>query len=203
MVCSAYKVFGPHIGFLWGKKELMDSLPAFREFFIRDRSPDKYETGTQNLEGIAGLNSAVGYIEELGRRSRHLPLQPEENVGRRADMRRGMHAVRQYERTLTSHLLRLIQELPFLDVYGLTDPNHAALRTPTLSFNVRGMEPAEVSRRLVKEGILVRDGHVYCPRLFRALGLSGEAGAVRASLVHYNSQGEVDRLVDALQKMSR
>ncbi len=202
MVCSAYKAFGPHIGFLWGKKEVMDSLPAFREFFIRDEAPDKYETGTPNFEGIAGLNSAIGYIEELGHRSRHLPLQPEENVGRRADMRRGMHAVRQYERTLTGHLLRRIQELPFVDVLGLTDPNHAALRTPTLSFNVRGMEPAKVSRSLVKGGIFVRDGHVYCPRLFRALGLSDETGAVRASLVHYNSKGEVDRLVDAIQKMA-
>jgi selenocysteine lyase/cysteine desulfurase len=130
-------------------------------------------------------------------------LQPEENIGRRADMRRGMHAVRQYERTLTGHLLRRIQELPFVDVYGLTDPNQAALRTPTLSFNVRGMEPAKVSRYLVNEGMYVRDGHVYCPRLFRALGLSDETGAVRASLVHYNGQVEVDRLVDTLQKMPR
>ena len=118
-------------------------------------------------------------------------------------MRRGMHAVRQYERTLTGHLLRRIQELPFVDIYGLTDPNQAALRTPTLSFNVRGMEPAKVSRRLVKEGIFVRDGHFYCPRLFRALGLSDETGAVRASLVHYNSEGEVDQFVDTLQKMAR
>jgi cysteine desulfurase family protein (TIGR01976 family) len=203
LVCSGYKAFGPHIGFLWGKREVLDSLPTFRESFIPDRAPDKVELGTQNYEGIAGLNAAVGYIEELGRRSRHLPLPPEEDVGRRGDMRRGMHAVRQYERSLTGYLLRRLRALPFIEVQGFTDPDHAALRTPTLCFNIKGLEPAKVSRHLAKERIIVKDGHVYCPRLFRALGLSEKTGGVRVSLVHYNSGGEVDRFLDTLQEMPR
>ncbi len=203
LICSGHKIFGPHIGFLWGKKEAMDSLPTFHEFFIPDRAPDKYEAGTPNFEGTAGLNAAVGYIEELGRRSRHLPLPPEEDVGRRGDMRRGMQAVRQYERTLTGYLLRRIQELPFVEVQGLTDPGQAALRTPTFSFNVKGLEPAKVSRLLAKERIFVRDGQVDCPRLFRALGLSDKTAGVRASLVHYNSGSEVDRFLDTLKDMPR
>lgn len=203
LVCSGYKIFGPHIGFMWGKKEVLDSLPAFREYFIQDRAPDKYEVGTQSFEGIAGMNAAIGYVEELGRRSRHLPLAPEESVGRRGDMRRGMQVIRHYERTLSDRLLGRIRELPFIEVFGLVEPEHAALRTPTLCFNVKGTEPAKVTQSLAQEGIFVRDGHLYCPRLFRALGLSEETGAVRASLVHYNSVEEMDRFVDALQGLSR
>jgi cysteine desulfurase family protein (TIGR01976 family) len=203
LVCSGYKIFGPHMGFLWGKKGLLDSLPTFHEFFVRDEAPDKYELGTMNYESVVGMNAAIGYAEELGRRSRHLPLPPEEDVGRRADMRRGMQAIRQYERTLTTYTLSRLLELEHVTLYGLTDPDQAALRTPTFSFSLRDMDAAEVARDLAQEDILVRDGHFYCPRLFEAIGVEKGRGVVRASLVHYNSYDEVSRFLEALQKLRR
>jgi cysteine desulfurase family protein (TIGR01976 family) len=203
LVCSGYKIFGPHIGFMWGKKEILDSLPAFREFFIEDRAPHKYEVGTFSYEAVAGMNAAIGYVEELGRRSQHLPLPPEEDIERRADIRRGMQAIRHYERTLTTYLLQKLEELEFIQLYGLTDPDQAALRTPTFFIDIEGMDPSEVAGRLAKQDIFVREGHAYSPRLLRALGLDENKGAVRASLVHYNSGEEADRFIEALQKMKK
>jgi cysteine desulfurase family protein (TIGR01976 family) len=202
LVCSGYKIFGPHMGFLWGKRELLDSLPTFREYFVADRAPDKFEVGTYSYEAVAGMDAAIGYIEELGRRSKDLPLAPADAVGRRGDLRRGMQAIRHYERTLTAHLLRRVGEVPGVTIYGITGPEHDAYRTPTLCFSLKGVTPADVSRRLAKQGIAVRDGHQYCPRLMRALGLSEEEGAVRVSLVHYNTLEEVNLFAKALEKIS-
>lgn len=200
LVCSGYKVFGPHMGFMWGRKEILDSLPAFKEYFVKDEAPGKFELGTFNYEAVSGMNAAIGYIEELGRRSQHLPLAPEEDVGRRGGMRRGMQAIRHYERTLTAYGLEALGAIPNIKLYGVTDPDQAALRTPTFLFSVDGMKPSEVSRTLAEKKIYLRDGHMYCPRLMKSIGLSDE-GAVRASLVHYNSKEEIDRLAEALRKL--
>lgn len=201
LVCSGYKIFGPHMAFLWGRREILDSLPTMREYFIKDQTPDKYEMGTFNYEAVAGMNAAIDYVEELGRRCRYLPLPPEEDVGRRGDLRRGMQAIRQYERTLTSHTLSRLSKLSSVTVYGVMDPDQAALRTPTFLFNVKGMDPAEVAERLAETDVFVRNGHMYSPRLLSRLGLQEEKGAVRASLVHYNSSEEVDRWIEALQRL--
>ncbi len=202
LVCSGYKIFGPHMGFLWGKRELLDSLPIVREDFVADRAPDKYETGTYSYEAVAGMDAAVEYIEELGRRSSELPLAPQDAVGRRGDIRRGMQAIRHYERDLTGQLLRRVGEIPGVKIHGIEGPNYDAYRTPTLCFSVNGVAALEVSRRLAQLGISVRDGHQHCPRLMRALGLSENEGAVRASLVHYNTFDEVNLFADALTKIS-
>jgi selenocysteine lyase/cysteine desulfurase len=202
LVCSGYKIFGPHMGFLWGKRELLDKLPIVREDFVADRTPDKYETGTYSYEAVAGMDAAVEYIEEIGRRSSELPLAPQDSIGRRGDIRRGMQAIRHYERDLTGQLLRQVGEIPDVKIYGIDGPHFDAYRTPTLCFSVKGVAPPEVSRQLAQQGISVRDGHQHCPRLMRALGLSESEGAVRASLVHYNIFEEVTRFADALAQIS-
>ncbi len=202
LVCSGYKIFGPHMGFLWGRRELLDSLPTFREYFVADKAPDKFEVGTFSYEAVAGMNAAISYVEELGRRSKDMPLAPADAVGRRGDLRRGMQAIRHYERTLTAHLLTKAAKVPGLTVHGIEGPNYDALRTPTLCFSLHGVAPADVSRQLAQRGISVRDGHQYCPRLMRALGLSEEEGAVRASLVHYNTVEEVNAFTEALEKIA-
>jgi selenocysteine lyase/cysteine desulfurase len=158
--------------------------------------------GTFSYEAVSGMNAAIGYIEELGRRSQHLPLAPEEDVGRRGCMRRGMQAIRHYERTLTAYGLDVLGAVPNIKLYGVTDPDQAALRTPTFLFSMEGMRPSEVSRYLAEKSIFVRDGHMYCPRLMKTIGL-GEEGAVRASLVHYNSRDEIDRLAGALKELKK
>lgn len=202
LVCSGYKVFGPHMGFLWGKRELLDSLPIVREDFVPDRAPDKYEAGTYSYEAVAGMDAAIEYIEELGRLSSDLPLAPQDSVGRRGDVRRGMQAIRHYEREVTGELLRQVGEISGVKVHGIGGHHFDAYRTPTLCFSVQGHSPPEVSRLLGERGISVRDGHQHCPRLMRALGLSENEGAVRASLVHYNTFEEVGRFAEALTQIS-
>jgi cysteine desulfurase family protein (TIGR01976 family) len=202
LVCSGYKIFGPHMGFLWGKGEILDRLPTLREQFIPDRAPDKYELGTFSYEAMAGMSAALGYLEEIGRRSADLPLPPVENGGRRGNLRRGMQAIRHYERTLTEHALRRLGEVPGLRIHGISDPVHAADRTPTFCFTLRGRAPVEVTERMAERGIFIRDGHLYCPRLLERMGIAPEPGAVRASLVHYNSFQEVDRLASELASLS-
>lgn len=202
LVCSGYKIFGPHMGFLWGKRELLDSLPMVREDFVADRAPDKYETGTYSYEAVAGMDAAIEYIEELGRRSSELPLAPQDAVGRRGDIRRGMQAIRHYERDLTGQLLKQVGEISGVKIHGIDGPNYDAYRTPTLCFSVKGVAAPEVSRQFAQQGISVRDGHQHCPRLMRALGLSESEGAVRASLVHYNTFEEVNKFADTLAQIS-
>ena len=202
LVCSGYKVFGPHMAFLWGRRELLDSLPILREDFVPDRAPDKYETGTYSYEAVAGMDAAIEYVEAIGRRSSDLPLAPQDAVGRRGDIRRGMQAIRHYERELTSLLLRVVGEIPGVSIYGIDGHEYDAYRTPTLCFSVKGVSPPEVSRQLTRQGISVRDGHQHCPRLMHALGISESEGAVRASLVHYNTAAEVNRFADALAQIS-
>jgi len=202
LVCSGYKIFGPRMGFLWAKREALDALPGLRQHFVADQAPDNSWARTYGYRDVAGMDAAIGYIEELGRRSRELPLAPADAIGRRGDVRRGMQAIRHYERDMTGHLLRRAGEIPALKVHGIDGPDYDAYRTPTLCFSLNGMAAAEVSRQLAQQGIAVRDGHQHCPRLMRALGLSESEGGVRASLVHYNTFEEVDLFAEALARMS-
>ncbi len=192
LACSAYKAFAPHIGFLWGRRRLLDALPAFREYFIPDRTPHKFELGTYAYENVAGLLAAVGYLESLGR-----------SCGAQGDRRRvlgyAMTAIRDYEASLSERMLQGLARLRSIRVYGAPVPQG---RTPTFSFTAEGITPTGVCRELAQRGYSLRHGHLYCPRLMERLGLSSETGAVRASLVHYNTLGEVDGFVAALGSLS-
>jgi selenocysteine lyase/cysteine desulfurase len=158
LVCSGYKIFSPHMGFLGGRRELLEKLPTFREDFIPDGPPGKIEAGTLIYENVAGMDAAVRYLETLGRSmtGNDEPEKPES---------------------------RICQQVP------------------TLCFNLPNTSPARVPDELAKENIGVRDGHMYSPRLMRRLGLTKESGAVRASLVHYNTLEEVRRFGSTLAEI--
>src|SRR5262249_58589031 len=115
LVCSGYKIFSPHMGFLWGRRELLQSLPTFREDYIRDEPPGKIEAGTFIYENVAGADAAVRYLEELGTK-----LGNGSADSRRDNIVHAMHAVRAYEVTLTVELLRVLREVG-ADVYGIHD----------------------------------------------------------------------------------
>ena len=145
LVCSGYKIYGPHMGFMWGRKELLDSLPTFREYFVKDEAPDKYEVGTYSYEAVAGMNAAIGYVEEVGRRCRQLPLPPEEDIGRRGGMRRGMQSMRHYERTITGYALDRFADSP-PDVF-----NHNLETVPRLYRQARPGADYQWSLDLLKQ----------------------------------------------------
>jgi selenocysteine lyase/cysteine desulfurase len=195
LVCSGYKAFGPHMGFLWGRLEALERLRTFREEFIPDAPPHKIEAGTFIYENVAGMRAAVAHLEWLGSL-----LAPEAAPGR-ARLARGMLGVEAYERTLSSALLEALAEAGAA-VYGLARPDEVAGRVPTVLFNLPGRPAGEVAAALAAAEIGVRDGHMYAPRLMERLGLPLETGAVRASLVHYNDHAEIARFGEVLQDLA-
>jgi cysteine desulfurase family protein (TIGR01976 family) len=199
LVCSGYKIFAPHMGFLWGKRRLLEALPTFREDFIPNVVPMKIEVGTFVYENVAGMDAAIAYLEDLG--SRLLPPTPA--ASRRARLVGAMDAIREYEASLSRELIRGLSALDHVNIYGLTNPQQMRRRVPTLCFNLRGLDAAAVSAKCAEEGIGVRDGNMYSPRLLRRLGISPEAGVVRASLVHYNTLEEIRRFAEVVQAMAR
>ncbi len=201
LVCSGYKIFAPHMGFLWGRYELLKRLPTFRQDFIPDDPPGKIEAGTFIYENVAGMGAAVQYLANLGRSVAGRSGSPTP-ASLREDLSAAMSAIRTYEQTLSCEMLRILEESG-AEIYGVRDPNRVAERVPTFSFNLPGIAPRAVTEAANRAGIAIRDGHLYAPRLMRRLGLSLEAGAVRVSLVHYNTKAEVQRLGDVLRELRR
>src|SRR5437588_5566401 len=121
LVCSGYKIFAPHMGFLWGKRELLERFPTFREDFIPDEVPGKIEVGTFVYENVAGMAAAITYLEELGAR-----VSPDESPpARRNTLVQAMESIRNYEMRLSSELLRALAPLRGVTVYGIHEPRFA------------------------------------------------------------------------------
>jgi cysteine desulfurase family protein (TIGR01976 family) len=200
LVCSGYKIFAPHMGFLWGRRELLQRLPTFREDFIPDEPPGKIEAGTFIYENVAGMDAAVRYLETLGK-SMTGNDETETSGSRRVFLQRALKAIRAYEESLSLEMLRVLNDCGAV-VYGIADKNRIRERVPTLCFNLPNIAPARVTEKLARQSIGVRDGHMYSPRLMKRLGLTKESGAVRASLVHYNTVEEVRKFGRALAEMT-
>src|SRR5215467_13277705 len=162
MACSAYKAFAPHMGFGWGRKQSLDRLPAFREYFIPDAAPYKFEIGTGIYENVSGLLAAIDYIEDVGRRCGA-------SGNRRQATRYAMKAIQDYEMTLSERMLSGFEKNPAVRIYGLRELSD---RTPTFCFTVEGLSPADVCEKVVRRGYAIRYGHLYCTRLIKRLGLS-------------------------------
>ena len=202
LVCSGYKIFAPHMGFLWGRLESLQALPTFREDFIPDEPPGKIEAGTFVYENVAGMDAAVRYLEDLGNKDLGNKTSPTgRSESRQVALQRAFASIRDYEQTLSLEMLRVLGDCG-ATVYGITDKHRIGERVPTFSFNLPNVAPSRVTEELAKRGIGVRDGHMYSPRLMNRLGLTKESGAVRASLVHYNSVGEVQRFGSALAEIA-
>jgi cysteine desulfurase family protein (TIGR01976 family) len=201
LVCSGYKVFAPHMGFAWCRREAINRLPTFREDFIPDVTPDKLEAGTYAYENVAGMNAAVEYLERLGRQSVDAADAEADPAPSRAAIHRAMNAIAAYERTLSAALLDEAATVPGLTVHGVTDRARLNERVPTLCFNVAGRDPSAIAQALAARGIGVRSGHMYSPRLMARLGVL-PAGAVRASLAHYNTRAEIARFGAALREIA-
>jgi len=199
LVCSGYKIFGPHMGFLWGRRELLEKLPTFREDFIPDEPPGKIEAGTFVYENVAGMDAAVRYLETLGRRLGGNDATAK-SESRRSALRRAVEAIRAYEESLSLEMLRVLNDCGAV-VYGVSEEERIGQRVPTLCFNLPNVPPARVAEEFATQNIGVRDGHMYSPRLMKRLGLPKETGAVRASLVHYNTVQEVRRFGSVLAEI--
>lgn len=175
LLCSAYKFFGPHVGIMWGRYDLLESLPAYKVRPSKDKPPYRWETGTPAFELIAGVGAAVDYIEFAG----------------------GMKKIGEYERELTAHLLEMLLGFPEIHIAGIVDPARLHERVPTVVFTHDRFTAEQVARQLAHQGIYVWDGNYYAVEIMERLG-HGEHGMVRVGLAHYNTHAEIDRLEAAL-----
>lgn len=198
LVCSGYKIFAPHMGFVWGKRQALEALPTFREDFIPNQVPMKIEVGTFVYENVAGMDAAIGYLEQLGTR-----VGSSAKGSRRDRLVQVMEAIRAYEASLSLALIKQLSALEGVTIYGVNDPSKMNERVPTVCFNLRGVAPATISEKCAAAGIGVRDGNMYSPRLLQRLHIPSDTGAVRASLVHYNTVDEIHQFVDVLRRIGR
>ncbi len=194
LACSAYKFFGPHVGILWGRAELLATLPAYK---VRP-ADDRWETGTQNHEGIAGTLAAVEYLARVGEQFGDVPP----GASRRARLLAGMGAIETYERGLSARLLAGLASITRVRLHGLADPARVAERTPTFAVTVEGWTPRAAAEALASRGIYAWDGDFYATTLLEDLGLAATGGVVRLGLAHYTTTAEVDRLLAALDELA-
>ena len=204
LVWSAYKCFGPHLGILYGKYELLNQLTAYKVRPAGDEPPYKFETGTQGFEAIAGTLGALEYLEWVGETfGPEFGAQFKNFKGRRFTFKKALAAVSTYELTLTRALIEGLSSIPGLQIRGITHPDQLHRRVPTVSFTLEGWHPHEVAEALDQEQIYVWDGNYYALAVTERLGLEGKGGMVRVGPVHYNTVEEIERLVRILRKLKQ
>ncbi len=189
VVCSPYKIFGPHLGILYGRRDLLEELDPYKVRPASDALPHAFETGTQNHEAFAGWVAAVDYLARLG--------------GSRPNRREALAAsftdlIEPWERELAARFLEGITSMPHVRLYGIADLGRLHERTPTFAVRVGDRHPFETAKLLADRGIFVWDGHYYALELMERLGLQETGGAVRIGFCHYNTPDEVDRTLEEL-----
>jgi selenocysteine lyase/cysteine desulfurase len=194
VACSAYKFFGPHVGAVYGRAEILERLPAYK---VRP-ADHKFQTGTGNFEGYAGAGAAVEYIADLGVRYGGAP----DDASRRERVVAGMQAVREYEIGLYRRLAGRLNAIEGVRTFGLTSDEDVERRTPTAAITIEGVTPRAAAAALGRKGIAVWDGDFYATGLMERLGLAPD-GVVRIGLTHYNTTAEVDRLAGELEAIAQ
>jgi cysteine desulfurase family protein (TIGR01976 family) len=199
LVCSAYKFFGPHVGVVWGKQDLLEQLAAYKVRPSNPNPPNKFETGTLNHEGLAGVVAAVEYLAQVGRTYGSRQSSESGNYnGRKKDLKQAMQVIAAYERPLFSYMLAELKKIEGIKIYGILDEDGFEERCPTVAFTRAGHSPADIAKQLGNAGIFVWHGNYYALAVTQKLGVEDAGGMVRVGLAHYNTQQEVDRFLETL-----
>lgn len=197
LACSVYKFFGPHVGVLYGKRDVLERLHPYKVRPAADTVPERWMTGTQNHEGLAGTTAAIDYLASLGTAADGGALH-----SRREALVRAMTTIKTYEQSLAEQLIEGLLRIPGLSFYGLRDLERLAERTPTVSFRLANLPPRAVAEALAARGIFVWDGNYYALSLSERLGVERHGGMVRVGLTHYNTPEEVDYFLDVLDALA-
>ena len=183
VVFSGHKMLAPlGIGILYGKREILNSISPFlmggdmiEYVYEQDTTfaslPNKFEAGTQNVEGVVGLGAAIDYIQKIG-----------------------YDAIQEKEHEILKYAREQLRKLDFLDLYLTNNDEH---HSSVISFNIKGVHPHDVASILDSEGVCVRSGNHCAQPLMRFLGIDSTC---RASFYFYNTKEDVDKLVVALEK---
>jgi cysteine desulfurase family protein (TIGR01976 family) len=189
ITCSAYKFFGPHVGVTAIRRDLFEKMGVYRLDPAPDYIPDKLETGTQNHEGIAGLKGALDFISSLG-----------EGTSQREKLTSAMKAVEEQEAALAENFRITLRDIPGVKLYAAPD---GVRKTPTIAFTVQGKAPEEVCLQMLEHGFFIAAGDFYASTLAGKLGIGNSGGFIRAGLAPYNTEEEVERFVEALERIIR
>ena len=206
LVCSSYKFFGPHAGALYGKYDLLNELKAYKVRPAGDELPYKFETGTQNHEGIAGVLGALEYLEWLGREfgaDYESEWKQAGFSGRPIELKKGMSAMQDYESELSRELIQIIESVPGTHIHGITDLSRLHERVPTVSFTLDRKRPEQVAEQIGKHDIYVWNGHNYALAIVERMGLLEAGGMIRVGPVHYNTKEELQKFGEVLEKVAK
>jgi cysteine desulfurase family protein (TIGR01976 family) len=193
LVCSTYKFFGPHMGVLYGKREHLQRLQPYKVRANSNAVPFRWEWGTLNHEGIAGIAACLEYLADLGR---HVDPSASD---RRSALLAAYKAIQNHERGLVERLITGLLAIPGLRLYGISDPQQFHRRCPTVAVRVKGHTPLELATKLGERGFFTWDGNYYALNLTERLDVEKDGGLLRIGLVHYNTMEEVERLLAALR----
>ncbi|OWZ83856.1 cysteine desulfurase-like protein [Natranaerobius trueperi] len=195
LLCSVYKFFGPHLGVLYGKKEIFEKLRPYKLIPQKDSIPYKLETGVPNLEGIAGAKEAINFIADLGSKFSN---QKDKTSLEREQIIAGMDVIEVHESSLKKFLT---EELSQIDKVNLYIPPKEIPKTSTISFTVDGYNSHDVVKALADKDIFATSGHFYALKTIERLGLEQVGGLVRIGLAPYNTQSDVERLLEIVKDL--
>ena len=200
---STYKFFGPHVGLLWAREELLRELPAYKIRPAPDELPGRWLNGAQSYETLAGVNAAMEYLQSIGQDHPEYNSQFPQLTGRRQEIKAGMQAIRDYEATLTRKFLNDISTLPQYTVWGAKDEASDVWRVPTIAVSRDGEKSNDIALYLAANKVNIWSRSVYSISLSERLDLEKTGGFIRVGLVHYNTPEEIDRLLELLDSYKK
>lgn len=197
LACSAYKFFGPHVGILYGKREHLQRLRAYRVRPAGEELPGKWENGTKNHEGLAGVAAAIDYLADLGVHYGGAAV----SAPRREKLAAAWREVAAYEQMLIERLIEGLEVIPGVRIYGVTNRYDWDKRVATVSIRKEGTTPEQLAETLAAQNIFAWNGNFYAYEFSRRLGAEPNGGFLRLGLVHYNTLDEIDRCLRVLERM--
>jgi cysteine desulfurase family protein (TIGR01976 family) len=189
LACSAYKFFGPHVGIAYVAPQWLQTLRPYKVEPATNIGPGRFETGTQSFEALSGVVAAVEYLAQLG----------ELTLTLRERLQQSFLQYQQHEATLSRYFLSKVKTQSKITVFGISDEDRVAERTPTFAIQIEGTTPADVAAVLGKQQMCVWNGHFYAIGLCQQLGVLDQGGVIRIGFMHYNSVQEIDQLFIALE----
>jgi cysteine desulfurase family protein (TIGR01976 family) len=194
LVCSSYKFYGPHQGILWGRREVLDRLTAYRVRPAPTEGPGKFETGTASREALAGVLGALEHYQWVGTEYGGAGAK----TSPRARIIAGIKTIDAHEQAITAQLIDGLSQIKGIAIQGITARTAMHRRVPTISFTHLGFDPQAICVAMAKDGISLWQGHNYGVEPVKRLGLIDRGGVVRIGLGQYNTKDEVDFLVGRL-----
>lgn len=199
LVCSAYKFFGPHMGVLYAKAEVLDKVRTIRVLADDNTEvPEKIETGTPNYESICGIAGAVDFIAGVGEKHEQYFVEELKGLtGKRRNIVAGMLAIDAYEEPLATKLRAELRKIEGLTLYG---PPEGYNRTSTVTFTIKGKNSHDIAEFMAERGLFVWDGDFYAIEITNhVLKLADQGGLLRIGLAPYNTMEDIDRAIQAVK----